>query len=85
MSPAQTFAPAVESVCREAQSALQASPFYDLRELTVEEQEDRRLVVRGIVGSYYHKQLAQEVILGLAKSRSYRVVNDVEVIDMLSN
>lgn len=85
MSSASSFAPAVPSVCHEAQSALQASPFYDLRELTVEERDDRRLIVRGIVGSYYHKQLAQEVVLGFAKSRAYRVVNDVEVVDMLSN
>jgi hypothetical protein len=73
------------SLCREAQKALNASPFYDLRELTVEELTDRRLQLRGMVGSFYHKQLAQEVILAMAKGKSYRVVNEIEVVDMLSN
>lgn len=73
------------TLCREAQKALNASPFYDLRELTVEELSDRRLQLRGMVGSFYHKQLAQEVILAMAKGKAYRVVNEIEVVDMLSN
>lgn len=73
------------SLCNEAQKALNASPFYDLRELTVEELSDRRLQLRGMVGSFYHKQLAQEVILSMAKGKSYRVVNEIEVVDMLTN
>ena len=80
-----TVSAEMTSLCREAQQALNSSPFYDLRELKVEELDDHRLVIRGMVGSFYHKQLAQEVVLGLAKPRSYRVVNAVEVIDMLSN
>jgi len=68
------------ALCREAQKALNASPFYDLRELTVEELSDRRLV-----GSFYHKQLAQEVILAMAKGKAYRVINEIEVVDTLSN
>ena len=85
MSSVESCAPASSSIRHEAQSALQASPFYDLRELKVEEADDRRLVLRGMVSSFYHKQLAQEVVLGLAKSRSYRVVNSIEVMDTLSN
>jgi hypothetical protein len=72
------------SLCREAQSALSSSPFYDLRELTVEELDDRRLVLRGMVSSFYHKQLAQEVVLAMAKAKAYRVVNSIEVIDTLT-
>lgn len=73
------------SACHEAQSALQASPFYDLRELEVEETSDRRLVIRGLVGSFYHKQLAQELVLTYAKANAYHVVNQVEVVDALTN
>lgn len=73
------------SPCSEAQSALSSSPFFDLRELTVEEIDGRRLVLRGMVSSFYHKQLAQEVVLALAKAQSYRVVNSIEVIDTLTN
>jgi hypothetical protein len=73
------------ALCREAQKALNASPFYDLRELTVEELSDRRLQLRGMVGSFYHKQLAQEVILAMAKGKAYRVINEIEVVDTLSN
>lgn len=85
MSSVEVCALARGSVTQEAQTALRTSPFYDLRELKIEELDDQRLVIRGMVGSFYHKQLAQEVVLGLAKPHSYRVVNAVEVIDMLSN
>jgi hypothetical protein len=73
------------SLCSEAQAALHASPFFDLRELTVEENDGNRLILRGMVSSFYHKQLAQEVVLVLAKAQSYRVVNSIEVIDTLTN
>lgn len=85
MSLVQSIDVVSESVRHEAQAALHASPFYDLRELRVEETDDRRLILRGMVSSFYHKQLAQEVVLGLAKSRGYRVTNAIEVIDTLSN
>lgn len=73
------------SICLEAQSMLNSSPLYDLRELRVEDADGNRLVIRGMVSSFYHKQLAQEVVLGLCKTRSYRVVNSIEVIDTLTN
>ncbi|MGC3965826.1 MAG: BON domain-containing protein [Pirellulales bacterium] len=72
-------------VCREAQAALDASPLFDLRSLVVEEQTAGTLVIRGMVGSFYHKQLAQEAVRAVAKSLEYRVVNDVEVMDTLIN
>ena len=65
------------SLCREAQSALNASPLYDLRELTVEEAADRRLVLRGMVSSFYHKQLAQEMVR--AVSDGMPVINSLDV------
>jgi osmotically-inducible protein OsmY len=61
-----------------ASGALRSSPVFALRELRVE-QQDGRLLVSGLVGSFYHKQLAQEVVLGVAEG--VQVVNDVRVND----
>lgn len=50
-----------ESVQPRAQAALTNSPFYELRELLVEQRQEA-LRITGCVSSFYHKQLAQEVI-----------------------
>lgn len=73
------------SVCDEVQQALQASPLFDLRELKVEDDGRGCVFIRGIVGSFYHKQLAQEAVRGVVKKLDYKVVNHVEVIDALTN
>lgn len=52
---------AATDVQARAQQALAASPVYALRELQVERQGDV-LLIQGLVSSFYHKQLAQEVI-----------------------
>jgi len=44
-----------------AQSALASSPIYELRDLQVEHRDDA-LLISGAVSSFYHKQLAQEVV-----------------------
>ena len=44
-----------------AQSALASSPIYELRDLQVEH-SNRALLISGAVSSFYHKQLAQEVV-----------------------
>ena len=44
-----------------AQTALADSPIYELRDLQVE-QRDGILMISGSVSSFYHKQLAQEVV-----------------------
>jgi len=44
-----------------AQMALSSSPIYELRDLQVE-QRAGTLLISGSVSSYYHKQLAQEVV-----------------------
>jgi len=75
----------VISVCDEVQSALQASPLFDLRELKVEDDGAGCVAIRGMVGSFYHKQLAQEAVRAVVKKLDYRVVNHVEVIDALTN
>lgn len=60
-----------------AQTALSDSPIFDLRDLVVEEGEDA-LVLRGTVASYYHKQMAQEVVRAVA-GREVDVVNSIAV------
>jgi hypothetical protein len=59
-----------------AQSALAASPIFVLRELSVRRNGDS-LLLSGQVDSFYHKQLAQEVVRSVADG--YRVVNTVDV------
>lgn len=44
-----------------AQAALANSPFYELRNLSVECRDDA-ILISGRVTSFYHKQLAQEVV-----------------------
>ena len=48
-------------VAREARAALALSRIYVLRKLTIEE-DGEVLILSGRVDSYYHKQLAQELI-----------------------
>ncbi len=58
------------------QHALVSSPVTSLRELVVE-LLDGALLIRGRVTSFYHKQLAQEIVL--SHSGSLPVVNRIEV------
>jgi hypothetical protein len=60
-----------------AQQALQASPVYALREVQVEQHGDT-LKLRGRVSSFYHKQLAQEVVRHAAEG--VEVVNSIDVL-----
>jgi hypothetical protein len=59
-----------------ARTALSESPLFVLRDLTVQHVDDC-LLISGSVTSFYHKQLAQEVVRAVAPSLS--VVNQVEV------
>jgi len=65
-----------EEVWPRAQSALAASPVYDLRDVQVEQREDS-LVLSGHVSSFYHKQLAQEVVRLVAGEVT--VTNSIDV------
>lgn len=71
----------VAKVQPRAQSALASSPIFDLRDLRVEQIEDA-LLISGSVSSYYHKQLAQEVVRAVAEGvpvvNSTRVLADAE-------
>ena len=62
----------------EAQSALEASPIYDLRGLQVDE-HDGTLTISGRVSSFYHKQLAQEIVRIV--SGDLKLANDVVVYE----
>ena len=60
-----------------AQEALDSCPVYALRELRVEQQGDS-LLISGMVRSFYHKQLAQEVVRAVAEG--CEVVNTIRVL-----
>jgi hypothetical protein len=59
-----------------AQKALAGSPVYALRDLHVEQDGDT-LLISGWVSSFYHKQLAQEVVRHAAEG--VEVVNSIQV------
>jgi len=61
-----------------AQAALADHPIASLRDLQVAKNKDR-LLISGRVQSFYHKQMAQEVVR--AVTTNWRVVNDVAVDD----
>ena len=65
-----------KDVKERAQTALASSPIYVLRDLTVEQQENS-LLISGRVDSFYHKQLAQEVVRAVAQG-----VTLINVIDV---
>jgi hypothetical protein len=60
-----------------AQAALANSPFYELHELQVENREGA-LMISGAVSSFYHKQLAQEVVRSVCKE--IEVINTINVL-----
>jgi hypothetical protein len=67
---------AVEELQPRAQAALVSSPFYELRELQVEWRDDA-LLLSGSVTSFYHKQLAQEVVRSVCRDTT--VINSIRV------
>ncbi|MGC3967728.1 MAG: BON domain-containing protein [Pirellulales bacterium] len=40
-----------------------------------------RLILRGTVKTFYHKQLAQETLRGFAKANSLRIENNLDVLE----
>jgi len=63
----------VTDVQPRAQTALAKSPIFELRELRVG-RKDTTLLISGSVSSYYHKQLAQEVVRTVCKE-----CDDIEI------
>ena len=60
-----------------AVSALRQSGISALQNLEVTAYGNR-IIITGRVGSYYHKQLAQEAVIAVAKGRE--VINDIRVL-----
>jgi hypothetical protein len=69
---------AIDAAWTKVQEALGQSPVFSLRRLRVERIRDG-LTIEGRVSSYYHKQLAQEVVRALAGP--VRIDNFVEVLE----
>ncbi len=65
-----------QDVVVQAQTALASSPIQALRDLQVA-WDGERLLISGHVDSFYHKQMAQEVVRMIAKG--LQVVNGVDV------
>ena len=66
----------IHDVRPRAQAALTNSPFYELRELQVQPQGGA-LQISGCVSSFYHKQLAQEVVRSVCQG--VEVLNSIRV------
>jgi hypothetical protein len=63
-------------VASQARAVLGRSRIFDLRTLVVDERGDC-LVLRGSVDSFYHKQLAQELVK--AAVEPVEVINEIQV------
>ncbi|MGB9688130.1 BON domain-containing protein [Thermogutta sp.] len=61
-----------------ARLALRNSPIYELREVDVEER-DNTIILRGVVSSFYHKQLAQEAVRSILRGHDVELVNLIQV------
>jgi len=66
----------IQDVQPRAQTALASSPVYELRELQVGHCGES-LLISGAVSSFYHKQLAQEVVRSVCEGAE--VVNSIRV------
>ena len=66
----------MDEVQPRALAALSNSPFYELRGLQVEHRDDT-LLLSGCVSSFYHKQLAQEVVRSVCTG--IKVINSIRV------
>jgi hypothetical protein len=67
----------ITDVADRAQDALLRSRIFDLRRLSVE-QEGEAVVLRGRVSSFYHMQLAQEIVRTAIDGAE--VVNAIDVV-----
>ena len=77
--------PAMNDIRTRAQAALAESPLMVLRELKVET-VDGVLMISGSVGSFYHKQVAQEMIRAIAgkvtiRNQIFVQYNDVRLVE----
>ena len=63
----------------EAAAALERSPYKEIRRVAIDVDESGRLRLRGVVSTFYLKQLAQELVRGLAVSQGCRINNQLDV------
>lgn len=68
----------VDEMQPRAQAALSSSPIHELRDLRVERNQGS-LLIQGSVSSFYHKQLAQEVVRAVCHSVDVPLVNSIRV------
>jgi hypothetical protein len=76
MEFARMFTVLISDVQSRAQRALADSPFFELRELQVDQRESI-LYISGSVSSFYQKQLAQEVVRTVCEG--IEVINSIRV------
>jgi osmotically-inducible protein OsmY len=62
----------------EVRRALARNPYFTLSNLSVELRESD-VVLSGVLGSYFHKQMAQESVLSVSGVR--RVHNEIRVVN----
>jgi hypothetical protein len=74
--PPVTLASSLQIQSRAA-GALAKSPFHELRNLQVEQHDDV-LCISGTVSSFYHKQLAQEVVRTVCQG--IELINAIQVV-----
>ena len=70
--------PALMDVKSRAKAALGESPIHTLRGVTVE-QHGETLTLSGQVDTFYHKQLAQELVRAIADDCQCAVINSLDV------
>lgn len=73
-----TLLPRIDNVAEIARGQLRNSPYASLRRLSYDVEESR-LVLRGRLPNFHHKQLAQEAVRWLAGVR--QIINETEVVD----
>ncbi len=62
-----------------ARAALASSPIFAIRDIRVDQSGTGHLVLTGRVDSFYHKQVAQEVVRAVV--RGQQIVNSIDVVD----
>jgi osmotically-inducible protein OsmY len=71
---------AVDDLLPRAKAALIKSPISEVRDLRVDGC-DGELLLSGTVTSFYHKQLAQEVVWAVCKNIEIELINRIEVVN----
>ncbi len=65
-----------QNFCNRAKTALESSPIFELRSLSIRNRGGS-LLISGRVSCFYHKQLAQEAVRAVALD--LELINDIEV------